>query len=369
MLEKFTILRNLNEKQIVEIEKFCEVRAYNPGDSICREGEVSDELYFLISGQVNLYKIEENTQNNLKFKEMSEGESFGEMSFVDGSPRSCSIEAATPNTKVGVLPKQKFIDGAPDAFEIMSSIGGAITQQVSDHLRTLSDRHIGTLQKQINELQERNHFASFLFLILLCLFLVTSVNAAIADFFPDYNPQTSLPFLVGYLIVVVMIPFLLGRSHVRLSFGEIGVTTRNFQKSLLDGIVFSIVGTLVFWVIAVVLDLIFPEAQLSSKIWTWPGAPIVLLIYLFHSYVQELLRGTVQLSIENFISNRKGMSAILITALLFGMFHVPYGTQAILLTLVGSIIFGFVYKRTYNLLGVSIVHFIFGVLLINMGLI
>ncbi|OAB61705.1 hypothetical protein AY599_21340 [Leptolyngbya valderiana BDU 20041] len=369
MLENFAILKKLNKEQILEIEKACKLRSYNPGDLICKEGEISDELYFLMSGQVELYKIEENTQNNLKFKEMSEGESFGEMSFVDGSPRSCSIQAATPDTKIAVLSKQTFIDRVPDAFKIINGISGTITQQVSENLRLLSDRHIGTLQKQIDELQERNHFAYFLFLILLSLFIVTSVNAAIADFFPTYNPQTSLPFLIGYLVVVVLIPALLGRSHLNLSFSAIGVTTRNLKPSLRDGVLVSIVGAIAFWGIALVLDRIVPGSDFASKIWTWPGGSVVLLIYLAHSYVQELLRGAVQISIENFLVDRKGRAGIFITALFFGMFHVPYGTQAIVLTLIGSLIFGFVYKRTYNLVGVTLVHFVFGILLINMGLI
>ncbi|MBP0000112.1 MAG: cyclic nucleotide-binding domain-containing protein [Cyanobacteria bacterium SID2] len=368
MLEKFLILKHLSKEEIVRIESICEVRFYDSGDLIFQEGEISDELYFLASGKVNLHKTEESKKHNLKFKEISEGTSFGEMSFIDGSPRSCSIEAATPKTQVYVLSKQKFIDSVPEAQNLINIISGAIVQQLSDRLRTLNNRYINTLQKQIDELRERNNFASFLFLILSCLFVVTIVNSAILDFLPNYNSRSSLPFLIGYLVVAILIPSFIGRSQLKFSFREIGITFENMKQSLTDGIVFSIISILGLWGLAFLLDIILQDKQFLSEIWSFPGTSITLFIFFIHSYIQEVLRAAIQVSIENFLRNRTKLFGVFIAALLFGMFHIPYGTTVIFMTLVGSVIFGLIYKRTYNLLGVAIVHFVFGLLSTNMGL-
>jgi len=90
--------------------------------------------------------------------------------------------------------------------------------------------------------------------------------------------------------------------------------------------------------------------------------------YLVHSFLQEFVRATVQISIQRFFEQSKTSYAIILTALLFANVHSHFGLEAVLVTLVASIIFGWIYSRTYNLIGVSIVHFFAGWMAFNLSL-
>ncbi len=367
MLEKFEILQNLNDTQISDIEKICDTRSYQAGEAIFAEGETTDEIFFLISGQIGLYKREPETQNNIKFKEMEAGNSFGEMSFFDGSPRSCTIEAAIPNTEIWILSKQKLLTKISTGSDIFNTISQTITHQVNDLLRGLSDKHIVVLQKQIDELKERNRFAHFLFSLFLCLLLVTILNAIVNDSLVDYN-VSSIQFLVGYLVIAMILPALLSFNKLDLSFQEIGITKKNTKQSIIDGVVVSLGAGVLLWIIVAIVDTIVPTLDLTAKLFQ-PLPLTFVLIYMAHSYLQEFVRAAVQISIQRFASELKVVYPIVMTSLIFGMVHAPFGTRPIVFAVLGSIVFGFVYQRTHNLIGVSLVHFVFGCLGISLGLI
>ncbi|MBC6478268.1 MAG: cyclic nucleotide-binding domain-containing protein [Hormoscilla sp. GM7CHS1pb] len=360
MLENFKLLANLNDRQRQEVEKVCLLRSYEEGEYIIKEGESTTDIYFLISGKVEIYKIEPNTQNNLKFKEMSSGESFGEMSFVDGSPRSSSVKAATP-IAVYVLSKQALLDRVSDPQETLNILGATIIHQVNDYLRSLSDRHIMAIQKQIDELKERNRFGVFFVSTVIFLFAITILNAVLDDFFPNYNVASRL-FNWAYLFIFTIFPIFLALKKLKLSLAEIGVTRKNLKKSVLDGLIFSFIGILGTYSLSWLIDFINPDLQLREK-FLQIYIPLTAGIYFIHCWVQEFGRATLQIALQKFFQDQKGYYAILITSLLFAMAHFHLGTRVIVVSWIASNIFGLIYNRTYNLVGVTLVHFVMGCIL------
>ena len=373
MLENFGLLVNLNERQRQELEDICDRRIYYKGDVLFREGDYTDDIYFLISGQVGLYKTEANTQNEIQFKDMSEGQSFGEMSFADGSPRSCSIKAASDEVKVFVLSKQKLIAYVPDSIPILNILSATINNQVSDYLRYLSDQHTSTLQQKIDELQVRNAFGHFFMFLLICLSAITGLNALLKDIFSELDVYSTL-FNVVYIIVVVLLPVVLGLQKTQLAFGKIAFTTQKLKKSLLDGVIFGCLGILLtFGALALVdaipaLDKLVPGENLVGRFLTWSLTGARMLIYFASCYLQQLMRAVVQVTLQKFLLDERGFYAVALCALIFGMCHAPYGIYGITITLVASYIFGLVYIRTYNLLGVTLFHFVMGAIAVNMRL-
>ena len=65
-----------------------------PGDTLIREGEPSDCLYILKSGDLIVSKFAEGKPTQLG--NIKPGESVGEMSFLDNLPRSATVKAVTP---------------------------------------------------------------------------------------------------------------------------------------------------------------------------------------------------------------------------------------------------------------------------------
>ena len=87
-LKKIPVLSPLKEGDIVNLIKMSKIKTYEPGEAICQEGQSDKWIYFLTNGRVKIVK---------EGKELSvlekRGEMFGEMSVIDGSPRSASVYA------------------------------------------------------------------------------------------------------------------------------------------------------------------------------------------------------------------------------------------------------------------------------------
>lgn len=75
------------------------------GDSIISEGERSDALYFLVEGSAEVLKLRKGEQ--MKIGNIFSGELIGEISFLDGEPRSATVKAAQ-DCKVIEIPKENF---------------------------------------------------------------------------------------------------------------------------------------------------------------------------------------------------------------------------------------------------------------------
>lgn len=112
----------------------CSVRDYGPGELVVGHNDTTFDVFFLLSGKLNMNLYSSEGQR-VGLHEMSAGGMFGEISAVDGLPRSVSVEAATKCT-VAVLPRQRFltmIDTSP-GFAMM------VTRQLAAHVRRLTTR-------------------------------------------------------------------------------------------------------------------------------------------------------------------------------------------------------------------------------------
>lgn len=58
--------------------------------------------------------------------------------------------------------------------------------------------------------------------------------------------------------------------------------------------------------------------------------------------------------------DERGIKTVIVTSLLFGIFHIYSGFVAVMITVIGSLIFGFVYLRHYNLISVTLIHWALG---------
>ncbi|NLW48254.1 MAG: Crp/Fnr family transcriptional regulator [Firmicutes bacterium] len=77
-----------------EILNHWEIKEYQADTIICRQGEVIDCLYIIISGYVDVYYMAENGK---KYSQIiiKRGELIGEFEIFDQKPLICSVEALT----------------------------------------------------------------------------------------------------------------------------------------------------------------------------------------------------------------------------------------------------------------------------------
>lgn len=93
-IRSFTTLPEDDLRSLIKSSKF---RVYEPGETLIKEGEYDCWVYFLISGQLEIVKAGKaigHLQRN--------GDMFGEMGVIDGSPRSASIRAVTNSLVLGL---------------------------------------------------------------------------------------------------------------------------------------------------------------------------------------------------------------------------------------------------------------------------
>jgi CRP-like cAMP-binding protein len=84
---------------------------------LLREGEHSDTMYWLQTGQLVVIKRKGNEE--IQLGHIFAGELVGEMSFLDGEPRSASVRAIT-DCDVVEIPREVFekvFNGQPNWFQ------------------------------------------------------------------------------------------------------------------------------------------------------------------------------------------------------------------------------------------------------------
>ena len=133
-VRNFPLFRDLGEAGLAALASACSVRDYGAGELVLGHNDTTFDVFLLVSGklQVNLYSAD---GQRVGFHEMNAGGMFGEISAVDGLPRSVSVEAATA-CRVAMLPRQRFL------AMIQESPGFAMTvaRQLAAHVRRLTTR-------------------------------------------------------------------------------------------------------------------------------------------------------------------------------------------------------------------------------------
>jgi CRP-like cAMP-binding protein len=87
-LRAIPTLSTFSEEELKGLLELSRIRKYEPGELILEEGFFDSWIYFLVSGKVKIVKHEEDI-SILQRK----GDIFGEMSIINGSPRSASVYA------------------------------------------------------------------------------------------------------------------------------------------------------------------------------------------------------------------------------------------------------------------------------------
>jgi len=114
-LDKMRLLDALDAVEKMALVSHFHSRSYVKNESVLQKGLASSELYFLVSGRLKVVDFIQSGRE-IGFVFINPGMHFGELSLIDGRPRSASI-IATESSVVIVLPKEhaeKLIFTAPD---------------------------------------------------------------------------------------------------------------------------------------------------------------------------------------------------------------------------------------------------------------
>ncbi len=94
-LAAITVFASLSPQSLKRIEKRCAWRRYEAGEPIVDYLDTSEEVFFLVSGDVRV-TIYSHAGKAVSLSELGAGALFGEYPAIDHGPRSASVEARTP---------------------------------------------------------------------------------------------------------------------------------------------------------------------------------------------------------------------------------------------------------------------------------
>lgn len=117
VLARMRLFDGLDAAELAVAEKLVFVNRAAAGDTVCREGDRSDFLCFVVRGRLDILKAQNSADGEAAagapaaaapvIAHLNPGDSLGEMALVDHQPRSATVRAAEDTTLV-VLTRKGF---------------------------------------------------------------------------------------------------------------------------------------------------------------------------------------------------------------------------------------------------------------------
>ncbi len=133
-LSGIELFGDLSARDAEALGKMCQWRRFDAHQQIIGHQDASSDVFFIVSGKVRavIYSL---AGKEVTFSDMGAGKAFGEISAIDGKPRSVSVIALV-DTLVATMPAHDFIQVLHDHPEVSIKF----LKQLAGMVRTLSDR-------------------------------------------------------------------------------------------------------------------------------------------------------------------------------------------------------------------------------------
>lgn len=363
---KNPLFQNLSEESLKTLHEISEEIRLKKGDFLMKEGDPASELFFIIEGDIEIIKYDVETKTHFVVNILHAGDTVGEQALIDKGRRSASTRAATDTRlyKITFADLNKLPKQHPDFLAAYNEI----SRRISQKLRETTDVAAVALKNELIEYKNRVSMGSFLVYVItaITLFVYTMHPLKYALTHVTDTTYISVPLIIALTLFAVLIiracPFPLS---------VFGFTTRNWKKAIFEAVVFTIPvlafiafgkwcfiqfipfykGHAVFEPFALMPNATFKHWLLNS------------LIYCLFIPIQEIMaRGALQGPLEKFLAGKnKVLVSIFISNLIFSAAHVFLSEQIALIVFFSGLYFGWLYSRTYTLVGVILAHCLVGV--------
>lgn len=355
---QLTLFEKFTEEQLLFILKNLRTINVKAGEEFIKEFEKSSFIGIIFQGEAEVLKWDQEQKMQFKIEHLKKGSLFGEMAFIDDQPRSATIKASKDSIFL-LLQPETFNTSDPEIEAIYNQLLMNITKIKVPRLRLINESYVKTLKKEVRSLEARSLFGKF-FIAVIIIFGIGGIFDAI-----PHGVLSNSVYHWAYLGFLCIPIFLVSRLY-GFSLAKQGITTKHWKKSLIDGICVSALLFITYFLLSEQLSTFI--AALGIK--TFPNQiSLTVSLYLIHSFLQEwMARGITQTILQKFYDDKKGIKTVFITSLIFGIFHFHISYTMAILAFTFSLLLGFVYIRTYNLIGVTLVHFSLGVIALLTGL-
>ena len=336
---------------------------FRAGEEIIREGDPADALYLMDEGEVEAIKASEGDK---LLARLSGGDIFGELALFTGKPRAATIRAKS-EVSVFKLAKDDFEQLSRDHPKISGAFLNKLYARLGHAYRELEASEDGLRKANRMRTELASVFTNVVLVMAIYTFVLGTVFSGKIAFFESIGKyEFIVSRLVEAMALFVIIKMVLNSGQPLRSFG---LTTEGWRKSLLESLIVSalVMGMLLFlkWGAMSLFPGFLWEAPapgveaplLSAKYLDWGYAS-----YIFVAPLQEFItRGAMQSSLQRLlVGKRSAFWAIMVTSFLFGSMHLYASIGLSAMAIVTGWLWGWMFARQGNLLGVSLSHFLIG---------
>ena len=155
--QAYSLFGGLTAEQIGHIQPLMGTAMYDAGETIIREGEPNDSIYFIIEGRVEV------TRRGVLIVELPEGQTFGEMELLDVRPSVASVTAIVPVRLVTISNRciRTMYSQDPKVFGIVMM---NLARDLSRRLRRMDEMACASSESTTGFLRDpgEHHIAQFL---------------------------------------------------------------------------------------------------------------------------------------------------------------------------------------------------------------
>ena len=132
----------LDETDILNVARSCTTVRVLTGEELIRKNDTTEELYIVTDGSFKVY--DDSYGEDFVHAILTKGAIFGEMSFLDGTPRSASVKAISDGSlmKMGKTEFDNLLVNNPDtALLFLFTLARVVTRrlrEVNDALRGMT---------------------------------------------------------------------------------------------------------------------------------------------------------------------------------------------------------------------------------------
>ena len=137
-LKKISIFSNLGKAELALLEARAARRKYPADTIVIREGEDSDSMCIILSGEVSVL-VADSQGEQVTMDTMGKGDYFGEYALFDGSKRSASV-VTTKESSILFVTRDAIMDLFNDSPESAFSLIVDLISRI--HELTASAKHV-----------------------------------------------------------------------------------------------------------------------------------------------------------------------------------------------------------------------------------
>jgi CRP/FNR family cyclic AMP-dependent transcriptional regulator len=131
MLARVPLFEGLSKKEIKRVASECNEETFNEGQNIVDEGKSGGRFYLIIDGQAKVIS------RNRTRTTLGPGDFFGEISIIDGGPRSATVRADGYVRALSIA-SWNFLSVMEENFPIARKVMEQLCDRIREHDKSLT---------------------------------------------------------------------------------------------------------------------------------------------------------------------------------------------------------------------------------------